>query len=171
MRRAGHQEHVLAERRIGDPEGDRVPDQPGVIRRFLDLGRAHPVTGCFDHFVRAADEIEEPIFVPGYRVARPDGQLREAQAGQAGRSRPETLSGPLRVVPVPHGHECAAVDELTLFAGITQRTVGTDDEDLGVGNGFADRARPPAGLGRIEESRPERLGQPVHEEGICLREQ
>ena len=53
---------------ILDAEGDRIAHQPGVVGHLLDLGRAHPVPGGLDHFVLAADEVQEPLLVTDHRV-------------------------------------------------------------------------------------------------------
>ena len=91
-------------------------------------------------------------------------------AGVAARGGLEALRGLLRVVPVAHGDERAAVDELALLARLARRAVGAHDEDLGVRDRLADRVRPAVDLGRVQVGRAERLGQAVHQVGLGLRE-
>ena len=56
--------------------------------------------------------------------------------------------------------------ELALLAGLAARAVGAHDEDLGVRDRLADRVGPAVDLGGVEVGRAERLGEPVHQEGL-----
>ena len=160
----------LPEARVLDAERDRVAHEPGAVDDLLDLRRADPVAGGLDHLVVAADEVQEALVVGLDDVARPDGELGALDARVAAGGRLEAHRGLLRVVPVAHRDEAAAVDELALLAGLAGRAVGTHDEDLGVRDRLADRVRTAVDLGRVQVGRAEGLGQAVHQVRLGLRE-
>lgn len=163
-----------AQRGVGHAEGAALADQAGGIQRFFHFGGADAVAGGLDHLVQPADEVEVALGVLLHRVAGEHGvfgqRLAMAAAAGADGQGAEAFGGFFRIVPVALGDEGAAMHQFARLVGGTGRAVGTQHQNLGVGDGLADGVGSHVGLGRRQVGGAEGFGQAVHEEGLHVRQ-
>ena len=150
-------------------EGRALAHQRRGVQNFLDLVGADAIARRLDHLVAPTDEVQKPVFVLAYGVARENRDLRQHQAGLAAWQRPKSLGGLFGVVPVALRHQCAALNEFAWLMWIAGRAIGAQHQHFAVGDRLADRIGPTVDLFRGEIGRAERLGETVHQEWLGMR--
>ena len=160
----------MAQRFIWDANYSRTAKYAARKQGFFHLRGANPETGRFDHGIAATHEIEKTIVVHFHQVTGITDLFTIAHFRRQEGVGPQSSVRIFRSGPVAQRNRRPPVNQFTDFTRFTKLTLIVDYENLSIRDGLAHGGWPPVELFRRQIGRPEGLGEPVHQENLCRRQ-